>query len=261
MGAYITSAQNPHIQHVKQLATSAKHRQKYQQTVLDGVHLADAYLRSGGIPEQVVVATESLTNPEVSEILFRLSESLDIIEVPLSLFERVSSLEKGVALLFVITQPERRVAADLRADALLLDTVQDPGNVGAMLRTAAAAGVKDVYLSAGSASVWSPKVLRAGMGAHFTLRLHENCDLPGVIQNSSVPVVATSLEAKQSLYEKDLTGPHAWLFGNEGAGVSGELLELCKDDAVIIPQSDGVESLNVAAATAVCLFEQRRQRL
>ncbi len=261
MGAYITSAQNPHIQHIKQLATSSKQRQKSKQTILDGVHLADAYLRSGGTPEQVVVATESLTNPEVSEILFRLNDSLDIIEVPLSLFERVSSLEKGVALLFVIAQPAKEQQGELATDALLLDTVQDPGNVGAMLRTAAAAGVKDVYLSSGSASAWAPKVLRAGMGAHFTLTIHEGVDLQALISQASVPVVATSLEASHSLYEKDLTDPHAWLFGNEGAGVSGELLELCKDDAVIIPQSDGVESLNVAAATAVCLFEQRRQRI
>ena len=173
----------------------------------------------------------------------------------------MSALEQGVAILFVIAMPEKRIAATLESDALILDRVQDPGNVGAMLRTAAAAGVKEIYLSEGSAQAWSPKVLRAGMGAHFTLTIYEGADLAVLIGRAEVPVVATSLGATRSLYDADLKTPHAWLFGNEGAGVSDDLLKLCEKDTIIIPQSDGVESLNVAAATAVCLFEQRRQRL
>ena len=261
MTHYITSVQNPYIKHVKQLASSSKYRQKHQQTVLDGVHLCDAFLKSGGTPERVFVGTESLTNPEVSALLFRLDESVSVIEVPSSLYERMSILEQGVALLFIITLPGKKLAATIEGDALLLDAVQDPGNVGTMLRTAAAAEVGEVYLSAGSASVWSPKVLRAGMGAHFVLDIYENTDLVNLVQHATIPVVATSLSATRSLYEADLTTPHAWLFGNEGAGVSSELLKLCEKDAVIIPQTHGVESLNVAAATALCLFEQRRQRI
>lgn len=258
---YITSAKNPQIQHIKQLVTTAKYRQKHRETVLDGVHLCDAFLRAGGIPEQVIVGMGSLTNKEVSELLFRVDESVPIIEVPESLYERMSALEQGVAILFVIAMPEKRIAATLESDALILDRVQDPGNVGAMLRTAAAAGVKEIYLSEGSAQAWSPKVLRAGMGAHFTLTIYEGADLAVLIGRAEVPVVATSLGATRSLYDADLKTPHAWLFGNEGTGVSDELLKLCEKDTIIIPQSDGVESLNVAAATAVCLFEQRRQRL
>lgn len=229
--------------------------------MLDGVHLCDAYLRAGGIPEQVIVGMDSLTNKEVSGLLFRVDESVPIIEMPESLYERISALEQGIAILFVINLPEKRIAATLSQDALILDRVQDPGNVGTMLRTAAAAGVKEVYLSEGSAQVWSPKVLRAGMGAHFNLDIYEGAELPVLIERATIPVVATSLEATRSLYDADLRTPHAWLFGNEGAGVSSELLKICEKDAIIIPQSDGVESLNVAAATAVCLFEQRRQRL
>ena len=260
MNPRITSAQNPYIKHVRQLASSSKYRQKHGQTVLDGIHLCDAYLRAGYVPERVFVGVESLTNPEVSALLFRLDESVSVIEVPTSLYERMSVLEQGVALLFVIAVPEKSDTPALDDDALLLDAVQDPGNVGTMLRTAAAAGVRTVYLSAGSASAWSPKVLRAGMGAHFTLTIHEGVALDSLVKNAKIPVVATSLEATRSLYDVNLTTPHAWLFGNEGAGVSLELLNICKKDAVIIPQTDGVESLNVAAATAVCLFEQRRQR-
>ena len=256
----ITSAQNPYVKHVRQLATSSKYRQKHGQTILDGVHLCDAYIRAGFMPERVFVGTESLTNPEVSALLFRLDESVSVIEVPSSLYERMSVLEQGVAVLFVVAIPTSPDAGELVNDALILDSVQDPGNVGTMLRTAAAAGVRRVYLSSGSAAAWSPKVLRAGMGAHFNLDIYENVDLSELIRGANIPVVATSLAATRSLYEADLSTPHAWIFGNEGTGVSPELLKLCEKDAVIIPQTDGVESLNVAAATAVCLFEQRRQR-
>lgn len=261
MTQYVTSAQNPQIKHIKQLASTPKYRQKHQQTVLDGVHLCDAFLRSGGVPMQVMVGMDSLKNKEVSGILFRLDLSIPVLEVPENLYERVSDLDQGVGVLFVISTPSSEEAPKLAGDALLLDSIQDPGNVGAMLRTAAAAGVADIYISSGSASVWSPKVLRAGMGAHFSLRIHDGVELAALIAKASVPVVATSLEATATLYEKDLSTPHAWLLGNEGAGVTPDLLELCKENTIIIPQATGVESLNVAAATAVCLFEQRRQRL
>lgn len=262
MSNLITSSKNPQIQHLRQLVSVSKYRQRHRQTVLDGVHLCDAYLRSGGSPVQVFVGVDSMKNPEVSELLFRLDESVDVVEVPESLYERVSSLEQGVAILFVIAMPEKALAAGLSKNSLLLESVQDPGNVGAILRTAAAAGVQDVYLSAGSAAAWSPKVLRAGMGAHFGLNIYEGADLAWLISSSKdVAVLATSLKAKRSIYEADLGDGVAWLFGNEGSGVSEELLNLCKENTVIIPQADGVESLNVAAAVAVCLFEGRRQSL
>lgn len=260
MTTYITSAQNPFVKHVRQLTEGAKYRQKHQQTVLDGVHLCDAYLRSGGVPLQVVVGVESLKNPEVSEILFRVDESVSVTEVPSSLYERMSTLEQGVALLFVIPIPEKRIAAEVTDSGVLLERVQDPGNVGAILRTASAAGARGVYLSEGSASVWSPKVLRAGMGAHFSLDIYEGTDIRYLVEKAVFPVLATSLDAKRSIYDVDLKYPHAWLFGNEGAGVSAELLSLCEQDTVSIPQTSGVESLNVAAAVAVCLFEGVRQR-
>lgn len=261
MTQYITSAQNPFVRHVKQLATSARYRAKQRETILDGIHLCDAYLRSGDAPLHVIVGSESLRNHEVSELLFRLDESTPVTEVPQSLYEKMSPLEQGVAILFVIALPEKVISPDISDDALLLDAVQDPGNVGTILRTAAAAGIKDIYLSSGSASAWSPKVLRAGMGAHFALSIHEGIDLHAVISHATVPVLATSLSATRTLYDVDLSKSVAWLFGNEGAGVSSELLDLCRDTAIIIPQERDVESLNVAASAAVCLFEMRRQRL
>ena len=145
---------------------------------------------------------------------------------------------------------------------MLLEAVQDPGNLGTILRTTAASGVTDVFLSPECASPWSPKALRAGMGAQFGLTIYEQVNLSEYITNSNVPVYATTLsDDNVSLYDLDLKPASAWLIGNEGQGVSPELATAATK-RVRIPQADTpVESLNVAAATAVCLYEQLRQRI
>lgn len=228
--------------------------------MLDGVHLCASYLAADMTPEQVIVATEAVTNPEVLTIIQQLANDTDVIQVPQSLFSTISTVSRGAGVMFVIAIPDRPLEP-LQQSALLLDTVQDPGNLGTMLRTAAAAGLRAVYVSLGSANPWSPKALRAGMGAQLVLDIYDEVDLASLVSASSVPVYATSLDAKRSIYDCDLRGDVAWLFGSEGQGVSAELLKLCGDNTVIIPQHPKVESLNVAAATAVCLFEQRRQLL
>ena len=250
----ITSAQNPTIKHLRKLVSSGQYRNEQQQAILEGVHLCQSYLVTGTMPQLCVAANSAIANPEVQQII----QATNYIKVPDSLFGSFSSLQSSVGLLFIINIPRPHVP-QLATPSLLLDAVQDPGNLGTMLRTAAAAGLSAVYSSPGTASVWSPKTLRAGMGAHFTLNIYENADLAGIIQQASLPVYATSLQASQLLYDCDLTTPSAWLFGSEGRGVGQDLLDLCGQNTVIIPQNPAVESLNVAAAAAICLFEQRRQ--
>jgi TrmH family RNA methyltransferase len=150
-----------------------------------------------------------------------------------------------------------------RADfCLLIDDVQDPGNVGSMLRTAAAAGVTHVLLSKGSAFAWSPKVLRAGQGAHFCVAIHEDVDLPawaGAHRASGGEVVATVATGGESVYNAPLDGRVAVAIGNEGSGLSPSLLAQATQ-RITIPMAKGVESLNAAAAAAIVLFECVRQR-
>lgn len=141
---------------------------------------------------------------------------------------------------------------------VLLEAMQDPGNLGSIFRSAAAAGANDIYLSDGCADAWSPKVLRAAMGAHFLLRIHEQSDLRVVARAFSGKVVATTLKAETSLYRAQLTGPVAFLFGNEGAGLSEAVLQGTTEQ-ISIPMPGGIESLNAAAAAAVCFFERGRQ--
>jgi TrmH family RNA methyltransferase len=143
---------------------------------------------------------------------------------------------------------------------LVLDCVQDAGNVGAMLRTAAAAGFVDVVAISGCAHLWSSKVLRAGMGAHRTLRLHEGWSTEQAIERITAPFFLASAQGETSLYalDRQLRQPVAWVFGSEGQGLSHDLLMHGK--AVSIPMHSQVESLNVATAAAVCLFETVRVR-
>ena len=141
----------------------------------------------------------------------------------------------------------------------MLEDVQDPGNLGSILRSAAAAGVTEIYLSTGCVHAWSPRVLRAGMGAHFALQIHEGVDLAGLVANYPGKVFAAVRDAARSLYSVDLRGEVALLFGNEGAGLSAGLREAAQSQ-ISIPMPGKAESLNVAAAAAVCLFERVRQR-
>lgn len=257
----ITSAQNPVYKSFRQLALQAKVRKKVGQTIFEGIHVCDAFLKAGFQPVYALVADAALEDAEVTGILLRLEDTTPVVQLADSLFESMSSVEQGVGIAFVVEIPEDETAPDLTGDALLIDAVQDPGNMGALLRTAAASGVTEVYVSKGSASAWAPKTIRAGMGAHMAMNIYENVELLDVVKNASVPVRATTLTATKSIYQKDLTVPTAWIMGNEGAGVSETLIAACGDETVIIPQDTAVESLNVAAAAAVCLFEQRRQRL
>ncbi len=162
-------------------------------------------------------------------------------------------------MLAVATMPTASVAVDLENDAILLDGVQDPGNVGTLLRTAAAAGVRQALLGPGCAAAWSPKVLRAGQGAHFVLAIHEDADLATFMADYRGTTAVTCLDGATSLYDARWEGMLAWVFGAEGQGVRAELQAAARL-RVRIPMPGAVESLNVAAAAAVCLFEMVRQR-
>ncbi len=258
----ITSRDNPQYKQLRQLATSAQTRRKAGRTLLDGVHLCEAWLQHRGLPALCVAGESARSHPEVAALFERCAvEGGACIVLPDALFAPLSQVEHGVALLFVVDTPlSDAAAARLDGTAVLLDGLQDPGNLGSILRTAAAAGVPRVYCGQGSVAAWSPKVLRAGMGAHFVLDIIEDVELHSLIREAKVAVLATSLQADASLYDAELPAPAAWLFGQEGRGVSPDLLALATR-RLIIPQQPEVESLNVAASVAICLFEQRRQQL
>lgn len=252
----ISSRDNPWYKELKQLATSSAARRKLARTLLDGVHLCQVYLQQKGLPRHCVVSEADSSHPEVAAILQACGERCVVLGS--ALYQAISQVEHGVGIVFVIDTPEPAAVLPLSQNAVLLDQVQDPGNLGSILRSAAAAGIKRVLCSPGTAAAWSPKVLRAGMGAHFLLDIVENVDLLPVVQESTIPVIATSSHARQTLYDLDLRAPVAWIFGHEGQGVSDALLA-CARWQMAIPHLGAMESLNVAACAAVCFFEQVRQ--
>jgi RNA methyltransferase, TrmH family len=256
----ISSRDNPLYKELKQLATSSQARRRASRTLLDGIHLCEAYLEHVGMPTLCVASQSALGDPEVAAIIARCdSGHIQGIILPDALYHALSQVEHGVGLLFVVDTPQTGVPSPLKHSAVLLDNLQDPGNLGSILRSAAAAGITHVYCSIGTAFAWSPKVLRAGMGAHFLLEIFENVDLASLMRSAAVPVVATSSHAPQHLYQLDLRQPTAWLFGHEGQGVADDLLALATRQ-VAIPHLGQIESLNVAASAAVCFFEQVRQK-
>jgi len=227
--------------------------------VLEGEHVVAVYSSRIGAPRSLIVTDEAVNRPAVRALVDRHSERS--LVVPDALFGEIATLPAAVGVLAVIDTPVPRLP--LQVDfCLLVDDVQDPGNVGSMLRSAAAAGAAHVLLSKGSAFAWSPKVLRAGQGAHFCLAIHEDVELPAwasAHRASGGEVIAAVANGGSLLYETALRGRLAIAVGNEGTGLSPSLLAEATRH-VTIPMERGVDSLNAGAATAVLLFECVRQR-
>lgn len=256
----ITSADNPTVKLLHDLATSARERRKLGRTLLDGVHLVENWLTAVGEPRLLVVSESGCERAEIAALLRRVGGGANSVVLSDTLFARVSPVETPVGIMALIDIPPAPAAGIGAGSCIVLDAIQDAGNLGTLLRTAAAAGVRDVLLGEGCAQAWSPRVLRAGMGAHLGLAIHEHAALAPMLADFAGDVVATSLDARESLYDLDLRRPVAWLFGNEGAGLSSEVAALATR-RVRIPMPGATESLNVSAAAAVCLFEQVRQNV
>lgn len=256
---HISSTNNEHIRHLHRLLSQGKFRRQYAQTVLEGVHLLQVFLQSGRKPVGVYIPEGKMPSEEVRRLRAVVPEG-KVFSVSDGILKKISSLTCADDVLALIDIPDAG-ALPAGGDCVVLDGVQDPGNVGTVLRSAAAAGVGTVVLGRGCADAWSPKVLRTGMGAHFLSGIYPQADLEIWLARYKGRVFATALrEEKQAvLYGEDLCGPTAWVFGNEGAGVGKAVLDRA-DKCVRIPMHDATESLNVAMAATICLFEQMRQR-
>lgn len=255
----ISSRDNPVFKGLKKLAQSARHRKQSGQIVLEGLHLLLAYEATDGEFKQIVVSQRGGQADEIKEWLSK-HGNLEVIQLTDSLYDDIAATETPSGILALVDIPHAAALPDLQSDAVLLDGIQDPGNVGTLLRTALAAGFGQVLLSPNCASVWSPKVLRSAQGAHFSLAIYEGISLPEFVTKYSGTVLATALENSRDLYQAEWQAPVAWVFGSEGQGVSEQVLARAALK-VRIPMAGPVESLNVGAAAAICLFETLRRRL
>ncbi len=253
----IRSAGNAQFKELTRLVQSSRERKQAGLSVLDGAHLVTAYRDHVGLPQRIAVSGSGLGNTEVKALLGRMA-GLEPIVLGDTLFQKLSSVVTPTGIIAVIRTPRAQLDPLRLGPCVMVEELQDPGNLGSMLRSAAAAGMADVLLSRNSVHAWSPRVLRAAMGAHFLLRIHDDVDLPAAAREFKGRVIATHQQAQQSLFDVDLTDNVALVFGNEGGGISPALLAVAHA-LVAVPMPGKSESLNVAAAAAVCLFERVRQ--
>lgn len=260
----ITSRDNPSLKRLRALVEDARFRREERASIIDGEHLLQAALDAQWPIRQLVVSADVQGSPAVDKVLQRLHASAQtpaMLLVPGALFKALSPVVTPTGMLAEIPWGAAAEPPSGAEDVLVLAGVQDAGNLGSLLRTAAAAGVRRAWLDAHTTQAWSPKALRAGMGAQFELQIEEGCDLEARLRQAQAQVLVTCLSHDSvALYELDLHQPSMWVFGSEGQGVP-ESLQALAHRHVRIPMPGKVESLNVGAAAAACLFEQVRQRL
>lgn len=252
--SHISSRDNPLLKDLRKLAQDPGAYRKLGRLWLEGDHLCRAALARGVRP---AIAVFSKSFWPLAPVEWAQS-AIKTIVIDDALLAGVSGLESPAPMGFVLELPARPELLR-HAPTVVLDRLQDAGNVGSILRSASAFGVTQVVALKGTAALWAPKVLRAGMGAHFGLRLIEGVDL-SVLDGLTVPLVATSSHQGDWLHQATLPYPCAWLMGHEGQGVSAEL-EARATHRIRIAQPGGEESLNVAAAAAICLHASAAQRL
>ena len=250
----ISSKENPLFKEIRLLQATGSKGQKARvangQALLEGIHLIQTWVGDSAL-KTLLTSELGLKNPEISEAVYshlEICPATKVFQLDSALWDLLSDLVNAPHI------------AGLAGDVLILDRIQDAGNVGSILRSAAAAGFTQVIAITGCAHLWSSKVLRAGMGAHQLLDLYEGWSNQQVLSAVTAPLLAAVAGAEQDLYssKKELLHPVAWVMGSEGQGVSEDLMAQAK--AVSIPIDPRVESLNVSTAAAICLFETMRVR-
>lgn len=243
---FITSRDNALLKELRKLSSDNTAYRKTGRFWIEGDHLCSAVLQRGVKPAVMVVSESFLPLAPVEYA----QEAIKLIVISDVLFKELSGLESPAKVGFLLDMPTE-IDIQSGVSTVILDRVQDAGNVGSILRSAGAFGFRQVIALKGSAALWSPKVLRAGMGAHFGLRLIEGVDM-GELEKLQVPIVVTSSHKGELIQNLRLPTPCAWAMGHEGQGVCDELMDRAAHFARI-GQPGGEESLNVAAAAAICL--------
>jgi RNA methyltransferase, TrmH family len=254
----LTSLQNPLVKQIRKLHRSQERREQHL-FLLEGSHLV-AEACAMQVPLQVLCCTPDWQQ-QYAKLYDQAHEQSQRIEIvsPEVLKAMATTVEPDGVLAIAPRQHQKPI--DIKTLGLILETIQDPGNLGTMIRTAAAVGVEGLLLSQNCVELDNPKVLRASAGQWFRLPMAIAPDLPSELKkyhDRGHQIIATRPTATQTLWEVDFTKPSLIVMGNEGAGLSPEVAA-CADVQVQIPLADGVESLNVAIAAALMLYEAKRQ--
>jgi RNA methyltransferase, TrmH family len=252
----LRSRDNARVRRWRALGHDASARRTERCALLEGVHLLSAYLDAGLRPRAVIVSESGLRNPEIAALVRRAGATP--VTLGDALFRWIADVVTPAGLAAEIALAPAALPLSSARHAVFLDGIQDAGNVGALLRSAAAFGADSAVLGRGCADPWSPKVLRAAMGGHFALRVAESADLPGALAEFRGRLVCAVPAGGDAPAALDLAGRLGWIFGAEGQGVSAAAAAQATH-RVSIPLAPGAESLNVAAAAAILFYERARQ--
>lgn len=265
MTAVITSLQNQ----IVKLAAGLKQRKNRDATGLfaaEGIRLLETALAAGWQSEYCLYTEQALANRRAQAVIDLLKEqNCRMITVSEAVYAKISDTEQPQGIMVLIRKQTPELPEVLKEKCpllVILDSVQDPGNLGAVIRTADAAGATAVILTKGCTDLYAGKAVRATMGSLFHLPVVAGVDhetLTEILRSNDITLMASSLNSANSYWETDFTSPSAIVFGNEGQGVSQTLLDTAAS-RIYIPILGSAESLNVAAAAAVILYEAARQR-
>jgi RNA methyltransferase, TrmH family len=252
----ISSRDNPRVRRWQELARDARARREHGRAIIEGENLIVAFLESGREVESLMLSKAASSRPEFVALATQSGTAPTVLSDPL--FRSIVDVETPAGIAAEIAIPLATGKLKSADTCVLLDAIQDAGNVGAILRSAAAFGIRHAVIGKGCADAWSPKVLRAAAGAHFTLQVAESADLADAMSEFGGKIACTLPRDGVPLANADLSGRIGWLFGAEGKGVHGALAARA-ELKVTIPMPGGAESLNVAAAAAICFYEFSRR--
>ena len=258
----ITSKENGLIKHIIKLKEK-KYRKEYNEYIIEGVKIVEEAIEENAKIKQIIISQEAIESELVQKHLKEELQKIDYIQVPSNIFKLISEVEKPQGVLAIIEKEKQKEDIDYSQDIILaLDDLQDPGNLGTIIRTADSVGLKQILISKGTTEAYNPKVIRSTMGAIFRVKIIE-CENLGQtlkkIQKNNYQIVVTDLNTDKSIYDIKMQ-KKVIVIGNEANGVSKEIKGQ-SDIKAIIPMFGKTESLNASIATGVILYEYVRQTL
>lgn len=252
----IRSRENPRVKAWMKLADEPRERRRRGLALIEGIHLVETCLQQGRRPASLIVSESAAAKDEIARLVDQSGVTPAILSD--AIFDRISDAETPSGIAAEIEIPQAPVDLAASAGCVFLEGLQDAGNVGTIVRSAAAFGIPDVIVGRGCADPWSPKALRAGMGGHFFVRIAPSASLAADVKRFGGAVICTAAHGGIPLDRVDLEGRVGWIFGSEAAGVSGSVASSATLTATI-ETPGSAESLNVAASAAICFYERQRQ--
>ena len=258
----ITSKENKIIKHIIKLKEK-KYRKEYNEYIIEGTKIVQEAIQEKAKIKQIIISENAINTDLIQNHLKEELQKIDYIQVPSKIFKLISEVEKPQGILAIIEKEKQEENIDVNQDIILaLDDLQDPGNLGTIIRTADSVGLKQILISKGTTEAYNPKVIRSTMGAIFRVKIIECENLKETLkrlQKNNFKIMVTDLNTDKSIYDIKLQ-KKVIIIGNEANGVSEEIKNIA-DTRAIIPMFGKTESLNASIATGVILYEYVRQKL